>query len=373
MRIFLAALFLTLFSTSTANASIYLFLDFDGTLVADQGAYSTWRTPWILRLITKRRNMLQPDPTKQTDMDLPDRIEVSVDEYLENLSKWGKGDQKINSLIPIELKPDFVLRRPTRIIPGYYTVEPEITFENYRPNSKPLGNMVRDWMQAVERTRNLNEQAPSSKNKHTWRGLAFPLFKKAMAKRETVENVTWASARWPADNEVKELLTGWREAGEINFDTGEHNELPRFDSLNAPTALLYERGNNLGALKAAAFNVWSAHRLSINVTPHMELAADPVLAKDKVSRPIDTMIVAEDDPRYVESLRRAMEARSGELHFAQRMKFVLLNATKDEAILKAAHHPYRYTVFHSGHGRPATAAEIRFWTEESCSTYLDKK
>ena len=336
------------------------FLDFDGSQVY-------FRTPWVLRRIDKLRTPLQPNPVA---LGLPERIEISETEYRQHAALFGKGDAKIGSLTPLTLDDDPILKRPRVIIPGFYAVDSQITFERFRPSSSSIGNLRKDLHEAEARVKSSLQS--SEGEPYAWEGPAMALVVKAMSNRESVGDMVTASARWLGDSEWGQYLRDLKRRKRIRYTRDLQGQHPPFRSLGDPEALLIGRGN-LGQLKVEAMRREAAYQLKTMTKQkmHLELASNPTLAAEGLNVLTDTLVVAENEPEYVEPMRRALEALSAEYLYGAKMKFVLLNAgaPRDLADIR---HPQPWTVFYRGLGRPATEAEIRAWTEPSCAASLVK-
>jgi hypothetical protein len=356
----------------THARTLYL-LDFDGTITDDQSPLSSWRTPWILRRIDRLRSLLQPNPAR---LELPQTIEISYREYRQLARLLGKGDGQINSLQPITLAPDPLHpEKETEIIPGYYAVDEHISFKYYRPaRRRYYSYLVNHLEEAVKRTQILNDdlvgrlgREPLPEEKYKWKGLAFPLVQLALSNPETVTDLVVMTARWHAEWEFQKFLKTLRDLGEIQYvhgsDRGRRRVLPRFHSLAEPESLQFGR-HGLGSKKANVVMAEAAQLLNSPANFHEELSADPVEAAKGVRRSTHAMIVGEDDPRFVDSIRKTLEALSGELYYSHKIKFILLNTGSDED-LKQARWPWRWTVFHLGFGREATLDEVAQWTGRS--------
>lgn len=365
----LVCLAVGVFTAQTEARTLYL-LDFDGTITDDQSDLSSWRTPWILRRIDRLRSLLQPNPLR---LDLPETIELSYREYRRLAPLLGKGDGQINSLAPATLDFDPLYPdRPTQIIPGYYAIDENITFKYYRPSRRrSVSYLVTHLEEAVARAKLLNVQRSqmlgrklSPSEQSTWKGRAFPLLQHALSKPETVADLVVATARWHADWEFHKFLKALQTAGEIQYTHGPSRggikAHPRFHSLSEPESLQFGR-HGLGPKKAEVLKAEAAQLLNSPADMHEELSQDPVEAAKGLKRKTHTMIVAEDDPRFVQAMRKTLEELSGELYYSTHVKFVLLNAGTDEDV-RQARWPWRYTVFHLGFGREATREEIAQWT-----------
>ena len=234
--------------------------------------------------------------------------------------------------------------------------------------------------EAIERTEILNSRAAKAKDrelreseKYTWKGVAFPLFKNALSRPETVADLVVVTARWHADWEFRLFLKQLKEMEIVRNDYGidprdKKRTFPRFHSLAEPEALQFGR-YSLGQKKANVVQAEAAQLLNSPTELHEELSSDPDEAARGVRNHVHTAIVAEDDPRNVEPIRKTLEALSGDLYYTHKVKFVLLNAAP-EAELTKARWPWRWTVFHKGFGRPALPEEIRQWQGTDCEGLL---
>ena len=214
-----------------ATARTRYLLDLDGTQVR-------FRTPWILRRIDKLRNTLQPNPQA---LGLPERIEITESEYRQYAVFFGKGDQRIGSLNSLFLNPDPFLKRPVSIIPGFYTIDPEITFKEFRPLNDRRGYLRRHLDQAQERVQ--HKLVEDDGTPYAWEGPAMPLVVKALSSKSTVRNLVTASARSLGEGEYEKYLKGLRRLKLIRHIKDRHGRVPRFISLGAPDSLLLGRGD----------------------------------------------------------------------------------------------------------------------------------
>jgi hypothetical protein len=367
-----------LISLSVEARVVYL-LDFDGTITDDQSDLTSWRTPWILRRIDRRRSLLQPSPE---EFDLPETFEITFQEHRRLASLLGKGDGLIGSLTPLTLEPD-PLRggEPITFIPGYYAVDDRITFKYYRPaRRRQKSYLVNDLQEAIARADVMNAEKMEilgrplrEEEKYRWKGYGFPLLKKALASPYTVSDLVIFTARWHADWEFQQFLSLLKKQGLIENDRGRsrNNRVswPRFHSLNEPEALQFGR-YDLGEKKANVLLAEAASLLNSPGVTHEELSSDSLEAKMGIKRRVHTMIVGEDDPRYLDTLRKTMEALSGELYYTHKIKFILLNTGSDADVARARW-PWRWTVFHKGFGREALPEEITAWNAIDCEPVLE--
>lgn len=354
----------------SAYATTRYILDFDGTITDDRSDLSSWRTPWILRRIDQLRNLLQPNPVK---LDLPETVEVSYREYRELGGLLGKGSALISSLQKYELRPDPIHQeRPVDFVPGFYAVDDGITFKYYRPSPRRQKSYLVDHLnEAEERAAILNKEKAErlgrnlqAREMFRWQGLAFPLLKKAMYSKYTVGDLVLMTARWHADWEYKKFFRELHAMNYTAFASGVNSHgdtiYPRVHSLQEPESLQFGR-YGLGQRKAAVVQTEAAELLSRNLPKHSELSSDGLEAERGIRREVKTLIVAEDDPRYLDSIRKVLEALSSDLYYTHQIKFILLNTGQPDEV-NQARWPWRWTVFHKGFGRPALPAELELWT-----------
>jgi hypothetical protein len=344
--------------TSVSDAKVVRLLDFDGTIVRDQGPYSTWRTYWILQRVDQLHSMMQPVPYL---VEAPETLQISYNEYVQ-FNRYLAKDGMINSLTAVDLEKD-PLRpdRPTSFIPGFYQVDDNLTFKYYRPSGKPNKNyLLSDYREAVKRTALLNQ---NGETRYDWRGPAFALFQGGLARPDSVADTVIFSARWSYQPQVQQLIEEMHKDREVVYAQGvnldKSKSFVRFHALSAPESLLFGR-SGIGSKKVAVLNDEVRQLLWSTSPKHLELAVSGRAAKNGDTGETHTMIVAEDDPRYVDDLRRALENLSSDLYYSANIKFVLFNSGTSENI-KSARWKWKYTVFERGIGREALPQEIDFW------------
>ncbi len=367
-------LFCLLLQPSESQAKVRYVLDIDGTLVNDHGADAGWRTLWILKRVEQRHTTLQPNPESTVDadgqrVDAPDLLAVSYGEYKALLGSWAKDERMLGDLRPVVLKAD-PIDRPTalRIIPGMYRVSPDITFRNYRPGKEGRSPLKDDLAAAIKRQE-------VSRGKLRWQGIAFPLLQYGLSNPHTVDSIVISSSRYHSEQDTEDFLSALRESGWIKHITGQSADgrplKVRTHYLRDPEALIF--GKSLATQKAKTAMDEATQLLTGMQELHQELVTDEAQAKAGVTAQLHTLIVAEDDPRYAGSVSVQLEMLSSDLHYSQKMKFVLLNAGSEDDIA-GSRWPWRWTVFDNGFGREALSEEIQLWTGhsslENCAALL---
>lgn len=341
-----------------AQAKIVRLLDFDGTIVRDHGPFSTWRTYWILQRVDQLHSMMQPVAGLR---EAPETLQISFDEYLA-YNRFLAKNGIINGFQSVLLERDPLRpNRPLSFVPGFYQVEDNLTFKYYRPSGQPNRNYIlSDYREALARTKILNSEGET---RYDWRGGAFSLFRAGLGKKESVGDTVIFSARWSYPSQLQQLVEQMRKDGFIANSVGKNFDgtkaYVRFHALSAPESLVFGRGG-IGRKKVAVLTdevrqlLWSAS------PKHRELAVGESAAKAGKFIEAHAIVVAEDDPRYVEDLRKAMENLSSDLYYSTKIKFVLVNTGAQDAI-QSARWKWKYTVFDRGIGREALPEEIAFW------------
>jgi hypothetical protein len=343
-------------------------IDFDGTINHDQGADAAWRTDWLLYRITSRTVGGQPSieefpPFAEAEGTpaLPSTLAVSYGEYRQYASKLGKEGEALGDLRAFPLHPDPLWRdRPKFFVPGYYRVSPDVTFQRFRPHpDRKKSYLLEDFEDAVKRVR-------ASRGTMRLTGRAFPLLEAALTRTELSAGVSVFTSRWHLDWEWNQLFDRMWEAGLLrkNGRKGKPAKLApvRVHSLSGPDSLYYSRGA-LAERKAEVVAIEAATLVDgpLALQKHEELAVDPVDARSGLKEWRNTLLVAEDDPVYVNAVGSRMMKLSGELGYAQNVKFVLFNAGS-AADVAAGRWPWRWVVFHYGFAREALPEEIEQWT-----------
>lgn len=348
-----------------SNAKTLYVLDFDGSINNDHSPQPAWKTRWILYRVRHLRSLLQTSPD---ELGLPETIDISYGEYIRLRPLLAKGEGVIGDLKPRELDADPLWTdRPTTIVPGYYYVDPDHSFKYYRPGLRNKNYILRDYQDAKRR----HEISAESDG---WQGLAFPLLRKALSSEASVHDLAILTARHHTTREYMQLLEAMKKDGFVKYVTGKSRSgrktMPRFYSLQAPDALAFGR-HGISERKASAVVELARELLEANDgQEHLELASDQDQASQGVRRKMHTLIVSEDSPQNVESIRKALEMLSTELGFHARVKFVLFN-TAPEDVVAQARWPYRWTVFSGGFGREALPTEIADWSKDaSCEGVL---
>lgn len=332
-------------------------LDKDGTINDDQSPTATWRTPWVLRRIDQVRNLLQIGERK-----LPETVEVSYREYRRLAPRLGRGPGQVGPPGTVTLDYDPVdPNRELTFEPGRYAVDPDTTFRHYRePTGRGRSSLVRDLKAAILRTKLMHEAGEPG----DWRGPAFPLLRQALRFAPSSNELILVTARNHSPGEWRRFFGVLKEEGLVNFVP----KALRVYSMTDEESLQFGR-DGMGPKKSAVMDAVAFDLLS-DQDLHEELSPDAYEAARGETRMGHTLIFGEEEPRYVDSLRRQMQASSSDLYLTHRIKFVLFNAGFDEEVAEAFF-PWRYTVIHKGVGRAATPAEIALWTgADGCQPLL---
>jgi hypothetical protein len=352
VRIFFTLGFLCQLLAAPANARVRRLLDFDGTIVDDQSETSTWRTYWLLIRVDQLHSVMQPMPMSSG---APATIRISYREYLKYMKHLAR-DEIFNLLETVPLEDDPLLKgRRREFVPGFYRVDPAQTFKYYRPatDQKNKSYIINDYNHAKTRTAIMT--ARDDGKVYDWRGPAWRLFQAGMSDPSTVGDTKIFSSRWHTPQEVEALMQLWKADGEIGFTNGfdirgRPTQLT-FYSLSAPESRLYSRDpSELAARKAQIVRDEATALLHAPFVPGDES---------------HTLIVAEDEPRYVDAVAVALRELSSSPGFVHQMKFVLFNTTVHPSDLASARYKWPYTVFERGTARPATSQEIQEWEAPS--------
>jgi hypothetical protein len=380
---------LILGNAPVAQAKIVALFDKDGTLNHDRGSDSAWVTHWLLKRVEGVYTVAQQVPNKkvvvrltepshieyfksdiatsvlsetqnglEVRLSLPDQLRVSFEEY--QRIERGLSLATDNEASPLgDVRPfllDFDPLYPTRerlVLPGYYR-KFDATFKYYRASTggKSKNYILNDYEDAKNR---LRIRGPG----YTWKGRAFPLFKALMSKPSQIRNVHIFTSRGHRIGDYHAFFDKLEEDGEIAHAKSELGERPVIHSLNLPESRVY--GTNLTEKKVTAVkhvldalyqSAGDRHEEPVN------MEGQPVLTK------MHTIIVAEDDPAYLEAISSHMFNASGG-YLSNQVKLVLFNSGTDEEVAKARFN-HRWTVFYSSRKfRAATQSEIDFWTSES--------
>lgn len=348
---FLLPSFVVVAAASGAQAGRTVrLLDFDGTIVDDQSATSTWRTDWILARIDRMHSAMQVVPAQEA---APPTLSVSYRDYLRYANRLGR-DGMINSLTPVPLDPDPVFRgRPRSFVPGWYQIDDSITFKRYEPTPRGTDYLVQDWQNAELRTRYMNASGSlPGPAPYDWRGPGFSLFHAGMSDPSTVGDTKIFTRRDPTDAGGQRLLDAWAAGGVIGHSRG-------VDGLGGATTVKWH--SLVGGPESVLFSHGSRH-LAADKAQVVQDEATALLHGPHDGTPgPHTLIAGEDDPANVDAVARIMAELSASGDFAYGITFVLLNASSDEAF-KTARHRFRYSVFERGRARGATAEEIASWT-----------
>jgi hypothetical protein len=362
---------LLVFQFCPAFAKIVRVIDVDGTITRDRGQNAAWRTDWILKRIDSMHTMMQPNPLRPKELQAqiissPELIGVSYNEFRAMERLLGKGEGQLGDLRPFKLEPDPLMpNRPAYLVPGFYRISPDITFQNYRPGSDGVNPLLRDYKLAVERSRIMTDKK--------WQGPGFPIFQAGMSDPKNLVDVVLFTARYHTDQEFAEWIDAMRDDGFINasssVDENGRTQRPRFLSLNEPESLLF--GKSVSDRKQNVPAAVASQLLHAPGVKHLELVTDEYGARKGYTQLMHTIIVAEDDSRHIERIRKVMENLSSDMWYRTRIKFVLFNAGSDEEVRNAAI-PNRWTVFDRGFNRAALPREIKLWTTPAgCETKLN--
>lgn len=372
-----------------AHAKIVALFDKDGTLNHDRGPDSAWVTHWLLKRVEGVYSVAQQVPNKKVSvrltepahieyfkqnigttilsetsngmevrLSLPDQLRLSFEEY-------QRIEKSLSHAIDNEASPlgdvrpfllDFDPVNPGRerlIVPGYYR-KFDSTFKYYRASTggKTKNYIINDYEDAKNRLRFLGPG-------YTWKGRAFPLFKALMSHPSQIRNVHIFTSRGHRIADYHAFFDRLQEDGEIAYSKSDLGEKPVIHSLNLPESRIY--GTNLTEKKVTAVkHVLDALYQSAG-DKHWEPAN---MQGELVATKIHTIIVAEDDPAYLDAIAMHMFDASGG-YLGNQVKLVLFNTGTDDEVSKARFN-HRWTVFYSPRKyRAATQAEIDFWTAEN--------
>jgi hypothetical protein len=329
--------------SSGLQAHIKAVLDFDGTIVNDHHADSGWRTYWRLKKVEHPHNSLQVAHLTEG----PATIEISFAEYRRLLPRLAKGEALLGDLNPQPLDADPLNpKRPNEIIPGIYRVSDDISYARFRPNPSGKSFLLEDYATALKR----EEQ---TRGKSKWRGIAFPLLEASVEAQGNKEGPPTRSVVISTDrvNDESEFEQMFRKEFGVKAEI-------RYHLLNSPEGIFFGPGpteRKVGVVAKEAEELLTGLH-----STHQELVTDEVEAKAGKMAAVKTLIVAEDNPIYLEAIIKKMQALSSELRYTNQIKFVLLNAAYDVEV-ESNRWPWRWTVFDKGFGRQALPEEVRLW------------
>lgn len=344
----------------SARADIRYILDFDGTINHDQGVNAGWRSFLRLKRIEERHTAMQPNPGEKFrtpeggEFDLPPTIDISYGEYRRYLSRWGKGEAMIGDLRPVQLDADVVGPQLTLwTVPGLYRLSADVSYYRFRPSTDGTNYLLEDY-EAAKRRESLTKGAV------TWRGRAFPLFQAALAHPDSLVVL---SARSNPEAAFLELFAAmetdrWIPSAVRTVDGVVQQ--PRFHLLTSADAVLWN-ARSIAERKARAVEKEAEQLLVGPFLPHDELVPEISGARAGLKRPMHVVLVAEDEPSYVQAVGKKLEQLSHEARYANQIKFVLFQTGTDQDVRDSSW-TRRWTVFDRGFAREALPEEIAAWS-----------
>jgi len=361
-----------------AEAKVYGLFDFDGTIARDRGTGAAWITPWLLKRVQDVHSTIQQVPNQpiqlpnsssevrvyleamgQADVPgslrvvLPEQIGISYDEFRRLEPKLAQGNAILNGLHPVLLDHDPVFpNRPRLIIPGYYHVF-DHTFKYYRESTglKRKNYLLRDYESARARMK-IRESG------YSWKGEAFALFQAFMGNAETVSNAQVFTSRGHGSEDYLELWDRLAQDGEIQFSRTLQGTSLITHSFGRPDSRVFGRSLTEKKVKVVAARLESIYHSAADSQRH------EIQDASGLSRYGHTLIVAEDDPTYVENIANFLLDASGN-YFADKVELALLNTGTPEEV-EAARFPYRWTRFEPGRrALEVTPNQIAQWIDPS--------
>lgn len=360
--------FLVIFFSQQSFSKIIYVLDFDGTITNDSEENSAWRSDWYLVRIDKLHTALQPmgaiNARGELEISLrgqayvlPQYLPLSYREVNQHRTHFGKGDRLLGTLSPYALAPDLLGEgRPSVFIPGYYRISEDVSFWRYRPGRLGANYLLEDAINAKARE-------DQSKGRLEWRGRAFPLLQAALSSPETVGNLIVNTVRGNSDSEFNAFFDWLKDNGEIAHSVGlDHlgrETRPVVKAHGRPESILLGREDGAGLKNRVLRRV--AHALTYSTANrHLDLLpAGNSKNKNLVYRPTHTLIVAENDPVFLEAQKLLLAELSSEYEIGQKVKFVLYDATDAENFV--GKDSERWTVFHRHQKRVAKPEEVKLW------------
>lgn len=377
---FSLSLIFFILSAFPSHAKLVVISDFDGTFIDDSRLNSSWKTPWVMRRVDRLSSSAQIDPLLRN---LPDTIQISAAEYISYISKWSTRNGNISSHDLVQLSNDPFLVRPKVIVPGYYYVDPETTFQFYRTTFDGPNYLIQNYEEAMVRARR------QRLSKDDFKGPAFPLVQNILKNPSTVGNLHIFTARDQSQDHFSQFLNRLKQDGHILHDVGlnKRGQLvePTVHQLQGLESILYGRTLVEGKRSVVERIVKQLAHSSA------ELTSDYSITKPNVRKDMHTVIVAEDDPVNVQALVKLMRELSAG-HSTRSVKLVLFNTGSDEILAASTLFHNRETnrinpwiVFDQGFIRFATLDEINLYTKgepnganpasnaKSCNIFLGRK
>lgn len=357
-------------------AFIRYVLDFDGTIVNDQGEHAAWRTDWTLVRTDYRHSAWQESAayplsltiplseggTKQLLVQLPETLEVSYGEYRSLRQSLATEDGRqlgtaIDPTRPVHLPQDPLNpSRPEWILPGFYHVDKKITYDRFQTIGRSFLEhpLLQDFDSALVR-----EQLPEEFGQYEWRGPGFFLLQAALSDAQKLRRLSILTARGHEYSEVSELFERFKKLGAVDQSARdlEYTLIAIGDPANLP---LLGKGS-LAALKVVGLEKEARQLLYTPLPTHFELAADPRAAARGEYIRRQVLLYAEDDPIHIQNVGQRISDLSMRGDFKAKIKFVLYQSTVSDEF--APRWPQRWTVFHDGRGRPAYPEEIAQWSK----------
>ncbi|PWU21684.1 MAG: hypothetical protein C5B49_02180 [Bdellovibrio sp.] len=325
--------------------TVYLF-DFDGTLVNDRGPTASWITPWVMKRIDKLHTVLQSSPKKpipvelkdpaqiayvnerfglghdpgkplRWDLELPEALQISSEEFMKFQQLWGTREGMLRSLEPVLLNPDPLHpERERLILPGYFRLF-DLTFLFYRSSQE--NHLLKFYKEAVERAKAWGPP-------YTWKGRAFELFAEAMARPETVQDVTVFTAGGQDPGDFYALFDQWKADGHIRNSTGIGGRRPTVLPLSSPESRVF--GEELTEQKVTVLRQRFESLVRSAGEPHL------IEGSGALAQAGHLLVTAEDIPGIFEALRQKELSLSGG-RGADQVAMLLANCGSEEEVERA--------------------------------------
>ena len=334
------ALLLGLLSPKDGYAARIHFFDIDGTLVHDSGINSKgqlpgWWSYWVLVRMNHLNNAWPMDQFKRLEEQgaLPPFFLVTrheLDELL--LSHLGTREERPGNTAPMKLfsdpadevsknkvlRRDRTFKRMSHIYPGFYYISPSQTFRFHQDLDDSENSLLTSYLAAIERVRN-------KPKKYEWKGIAFPHFKRALAKSKSGEKVFLLTDRNPSKKSVQKWIKKMGKDGHISSSA----EAPKLISTTSIDGRNFGSIQSFSSRKALALAEKVAELSRSPMTPHKTLSPDYNEALIGLKRDLHEVIFYENNPDYIRAA--ILEMKKLAVKFPN-VKLVLFHAGKEDHV-----------------------------------------